>query len=97
MSEGRCKVVGLQLGEAALNFIRTDEVPIRAKVALLSEEGSPCGFFTKNNGWSERTLEALRALADAIEEDCIPHIFDGGSAPANPSTEEKEDGSPQQF
>ncbi len=97
MSDGRCKIIALQLGEAHLNLIRPNEVPIQAKVALLTEEGQPCGFFQKNNDWSEKTIEALRALAEAIEEDCIAHIFEGEAAVPSPdAVAEKEDG-PRQF
>ncbi len=97
MSDGKCKVVAIQLGEAALNLIRQDEVPIRVKVALLTEDGSPCGYFAKSNDWSEKTIDALRALADAVEEDCMNHLFEGESAAVAPTSETDREGSPPQF
>ena len=75
LSEGKSKIVGLQLGEAMVNFIRPDLPPIKAKLALLAEDGSACGFIEKSNGWSERTQAALQALAEAVEEDALQHVF----------------------
>ena len=92
MSDGRCRILGIQLGEAALNLILPGEVPIKAKFALLDEDGSPCGSFVKHNGWSESTLEALRALANAIEADAIGHVFEGDAVEGS---SEKTDGPPQ--
>ncbi len=82
MSDGRCRIIAIQLGEAALNFILPGQPHIRVKVALLNEDGSPCGSLTKENGWSEKTYEAMKALADAIEEDAASHVFEGESVPA---------------
>ena len=75
LSTAKPKIAGIQLGEASLNLIRPDQPPLRAKYALLAEEGDVCGFFEKANGWSEKTLAALQTLAECMEEDALGHIF----------------------
>jgi len=95
LTEAKCRVTGVQLGEAQLNFIRSDLVPIQAKIALLAEDGTVCGYFEKRNGWSEKTHVALQALADALEEDALVHLFQQPEAEAAPDAEKAEE--PQQF
>lgn len=80
--DAETRIKAIQLGEAKVNFIRPDQPPIWAKFALLSEEGSACGYFEKVNGWSEKVQQKIRELAEAMEEDALPHISKvTGSAP----------------
>jgi hypothetical protein len=75
LSQVPSKIIGVQLGDVTLNFIRPDQPPIQAKFALLNEEEVICGYSEGSAGWSERTLEALRALQDALEDDAMARIF----------------------
>lgn len=76
------KIRGLLLGEATLNLIRMNEIPIKAKFALVDEEGNACGYFEKSNGWSEKTFEALQKLVGAMETDAHGVLFvDNEEAP----------------
>jgi hypothetical protein len=93
LSTAKPKIVGLQLGEAALNFIRPEVVPIKAKLAIIGEEDSTCGYIEKNNGWSEKTLAALQELASCIEADALPHLF----FEEDPAAKEDSQAEPPQF
>lgn len=77
MSTAKPKIVGVQLGEAAINYVRPGEPPITAKFLLLAEGGGAvCGHMTKGGNWSEKSLAALQALVDSLEEDALSHIFE---------------------
>lgn len=93
LSTAKPKTVGLQLGEASLNFIHPELAPIRAKLAILAEEGEICGYLEKSNAWSEKTMAALQALAECIEEDALPHIF----LEESPQTKDESRVDPPQF
>jgi hypothetical protein len=93
LSTAKPKVVGLQLGEASINLIRPDAVPIKAKLAIIGEEESACGYIEKHNGWSEKTLAALQELASCIEADALPHLF----FEEDPATKEESQADPPQF
>lgn len=94
ITEDKCRIQAVMLGEATINFIRPDQVPVRAKFALLAgDDGSPCGFVEKANGWSEKTLTKMRELAESMEEDVLPHIFQVSGKTPEPSNP----GEPPQF
>lgn len=89
VSSSNARIRAITLGEASLNLIRMDQIPLRAKFALLDEEGNACGYFEKSNGWSEKVLEALQVLAGVIEEDAMSTIFlEETSSPTTSSTDE---------
>jgi hypothetical protein len=75
LSTARPRIIGLHLGEASINFIRPDVVPIKAKLAIIGEEELACGYIEKSNGWSEKTLRALQELGSCIESDTLHHLF----------------------
>lgn len=95
MSETPAKIVGVQLGEAAINFIRPGEVPIKAKFALMNKEGDVVGFVDVSNGWSDRAQEAMRAFSEVLEAEVMVRLFEGQPS----ETAEKSDApsEPQQF
>ncbi len=95
LSETPSKIIGVQLGEASLNFIRIGEVPIKAKFALMNKEGEVVGFVEVNNGWSEKAQEAMRAFSEVLEGEVMVRLFEGQPS----ETAEKSEGSnePQQF
>ena len=93
LTTSKCKITGVHFGEAELNLIRGDRPALKVKYALVGEDGTTCGFFEKAGGWSEKALEALRVFTEALEEDCMPALFD---KPTEPSSEEKP-AEPQQF
>ena len=97
ISEASCKVVGVQLGEATISLLNSDGIraaPLKAKFALMNKEEQASGYIEVRN-WSQRTIDALLALQDAMEEDALAHLFDV-SPGANP-TKSKDEAEPPQF
>jgi hypothetical protein len=92
LSTAKAKVIGLQLGEAELNVIRPGVPPIRAKFALLDEDATPCGYVEKANGWSEKTMGAMQALVECMEEDALKIVF---MEETKPTEAEKAEEPPQ--
>jgi hypothetical protein len=75
LARSKSKIVGLQTGEFSVSLIG-GSVILRTKFALLTEGGETAGFFEKSGGWSEKTSEALRLLAESLETDAMPHVFE---------------------
>lgn len=95
LTEAPIKIIGVQMGEASLNLMREGVPPLKAKVALISKDGEPCGYMDIAHGWSEKTIEALRALTSAVEEDALARIAEQQPKSETPTTEEQK--GPQQF
>lgn len=95
LTEAPTKIVGIQLGEAKLNFIRVGEAPIVAKFALITKEGDAAGFVDMMTGWSDKALEALRVFSEVLEEEALARIFTMAQASETPQTEEHSE--PPQF
>ncbi len=93
LTEAKCRITGVTLGEAQINLIRIDAVPIQAKFALISGDGSVSGYFERRNGWSDKVLQALQAFVDAIEEDGLTVVFEEMTKPV--SEGESAEGPPQ--
>lgn len=95
LSETPSKIIGVQLGEASLNFIRIGEVPIKAKFALMNKEGEVVGFVDVNNGWGPKVEEAMRTFSEVLEAEVMERLFEGQPS----ETAAKSEGStePQQF
>ncbi len=74
--EAPTKIVGVHLGEASLNFIHEGIAPIKAKFALLAKDGSPIGYVEMSREWSEKTLDALKQLTAALEEEAAARVFE---------------------
>jgi hypothetical protein len=94
-TKAKCRITAVQLGEGQVNLIRPDQVPIKAKFALLSEDGMACGFFEKSNNWSEKTHAKLQELAEAMEEDCLTALFEVGPEDSRASETVEPDEPPQ--
>lgn len=77
MRTGETRIVGLRLGEAEIDLINGFPGILRAKFALLKDDGSNCGLVSKSLGWSEKTNAALLVFAEALEEDIYAEYFKG--------------------
>lgn len=97
MGTSRCKIVGVQLGEAAINYIRQNVPPIDAVFALISENG-PVGSVSRNMGWSPATMEAMQKFAEAMEADVMATVFDDEpGAGEGEAVDAEKSSEPQQF
>lgn len=97
LSEQPSRIYGLMAGEVTLNLIRTDMPALRVKFALLTDEG-PVGYVEVGVGgqWSEKTLKAMQAFTESLEEDALRLIFKGPTqATETPQTDGPID--PPQF
>lgn len=94
LSDSACKIIGAQLGEVTLNYIRVDLPPVKAKFALINKEGETCGFMEIGHDWSEKVVEAARVFSEVLEEDALRRIFEQKEQVAEPSTQPNE---PPQF
>lgn len=93
LSKAKCKITGIQLGEAELNLIgRPDRPPLKVKYALIGEDGTTCGYYEKYTDWSDKALEALRVFTEALEEETLPVLFEQS---AEKSDDQKPDEPPQ--
>lgn len=97
LSEQPSKIYGLMAGEVTLNFIRPELPALRVRFALLTDDG-PIGFADVGAGgqWSEKTLKAMQAFTESLEEDALRLIFKAApQAPETPQSEGPND--PPQF
>lgn len=76
LCEAPTKIVGVQLGEVAIDLIRVGVPALRVKVAILVAEG-PIGFieFSDVGQWSQKSLDAMKAFTDALEEEALKVVF----------------------
>lgn len=76
LSEAPTKIIGVQVGELSLDLIRMGVPMLKVRVALTTDEG-PIGFMDMGElgQWSGKTLDALRAFTEAVEEDALSRIF----------------------
>jgi hypothetical protein len=95
ITDAPCKIKAVHLGEASINMIRMDQVPLKAKYALLSEDGNVCGYVEKSTGWSDRVLEKMKELGDIMEEEALGLIFSIQVDEENQAP--KEESEPSQF
>lgn len=77
LSEAASKIIGIQVGELAIDLIRSGLPNVKVRFALLAEEQSIAGFMDIDNmgHWSQKTLDAMRAFTEALEEDGLRIIF----------------------
>lgn len=96
LSEQPSRICGLMAAEITLNFIRSDSPPIKARFALLTDEG-PVGFSDIGGGgtWSEKTLKAMKAFTESLEEDALGLIFKGSTQVQETPQSEDPDSPPQ--
>lgn len=78
------KIVGVQLGEVTVNFMRPDQPGLKAKFALLTKDGDVASFTELVGGWSDKAQEAARAFSEALEEEVLRIIFEQGQASETP-------------
>lgn len=100
LSEAPTKIFGIQVGDLTIDLIRTGIPTIRVKFALLTEEHGPTAFMDVSDTvsiWSPKTLEAMRAFTESLEEDALKFVFkvDGTQVTETPK-DETSDG-PAQF
>lgn len=76
LSTKPCRIVGVRVGEVAFSLLNPASGKISAKFALIGEDGSSFGAFTKEGGWSEEVVKALTGLVDALEGAALEALFD---------------------
>lgn len=76
LSEAPTKIIGVQVGELALDLIRSGMPSLKVRFALLTEDG-PKAFMDVGElgNWSQKSLDAMRAFTEALEEDGLNLIF----------------------
>jgi hypothetical protein len=89
MRTGDSRIVGIRLGELEIDLIRGFPAIMKAKFALLRDDGAHCGQVTKEVDWSDKTSTALQALAEALEEDIFAEVFKG--IPGAPDSVEQDE------
>lgn len=90
LSKSRCRIVGLELKQAHLNFINPGLPPLTADFALIREDEERAGLLQRRLDWSPRTLAALAELQDAMEAETLEHVFD-------PQPEQEQAREPEQM
>lgn len=100
LSEQPSRIVGVMAGEVSMNLIRPDRdhPTLKVKFGLLVDEG--VAGYSEISGigssWSEKTLKAMSAFLEAIEEDGLRLLFKAGpQAPETPQAEGRTE--PPQF
>lgn len=94
VSEAPSKIIGVTLGEANISLLRVQDVPFKAKFALLMKDGNSCGYMEIGD-WSEKTIEALKGFINLLEEEALARISDGGPSEATSTSPEKRNEPPQ--
>lgn len=94
LSEATPKIVGVQVGEAALNFIRVGEPALKVRFALISKDGNPVGFVDVGE-WSDKVLAAMRTFSEALEEEALSLIFEQSTQDVETPQAEERQGPPQ--
>lgn len=93
LCEAPTKIVGVQVGEVSIDLIRVGIPALKVRFAMLTDEG-PVGFTDVGDigQWSQKSLDAMRAFTEALEEDALRIIFkvptqDAETAQANAPNE----------
>lgn len=76
LCEAPTKIIGVQVGEAAIDLIRSGIPALKVRIAIFTDDG-PVGFMDIGDigQWSQRSLDALRVFTEALEEDALRFIF----------------------
>lgn len=99
LSNDKCKIVGIQLGEIRLSLIADPRSPAvsEAKFALVGEDGLFIGsLLLGSSAWNDNMRKALEGFIDVIEQEALNYVFDvkDGKTEATP---EKDTNEPPQF
>ena len=82
---GKPRIVGVTLGKAVINLIRPEIPPLTAEFGLVRDDEELAGLVEKRMEWSEKTINAIKVLQEAMEEDMLKALFDVPPAvPTNP-------------
>ncbi len=76
LCEAPTKIVGVQVGEVAIDLIRIGAQALKVKMAVFSDDG-PVGFMEMGDSghWSQKSLDAMKMFTEALEEDALKVIF----------------------
>lgn len=75
-TKAKSRLIGVELGEAHINFIRQGIPPITAQFALIREDEARAGMVERRAEWSDKVMRALGDLQAAMEEDMLDHLFE---------------------
>ncbi len=78
---GTPKINAVFLGEINIDLLSVPDVHMVASIGYVdTRTGRRFGSFQKIGGWSPKTLAALNAFIEAMEEDAAADVFEGGEA-----------------
>jgi len=76
VSKSKCRIVGIELQQAHLNFVNPALPPLTADFVLIRDDEERAGLLQRRLEWSPRTLAALAELQDAMEAETLEHVFE---------------------
>lgn len=74
LSEAPTKVIGVQVGELAIDLIRSGVPALKVRIAMFTDAGV-VGFMDIADKWSKKSMDAMQAFIEALEEDALEVIF----------------------
>jgi hypothetical protein len=96
LTDHKCKIVGVRVGEIAANLLKLEDPKLLVKFVLLrdpskSPDGINSGMYSKELDWSERTKQAFEEFVHSLEDDALHELFELGdlyeASDALPDTE----------
>lgn len=75
-SRSKSRIVGVTLGEAAINLRKPGIPPLTADFGMVRDDEEFVGLYQRRFEWSEKTMKALAALQASMEQDAIDHLFE---------------------
>jgi hypothetical protein len=73
---GKPRIVGVTLGKAIINVIHPGIPPLTAEFGLVRDDEELAGLVEKRMEWSDRTMKAIAALQESMEEDMLAALFE---------------------
>lgn len=87
ITKAKSRIIGVRLGEARIDLINKQSLPLVATFALLRDDELLAGKVDLRLAWSEKTLELLVKLQESMEEDALGQLFE--PTPTQPVTQEE--------
>lgn len=93
LSRKPSRIVGLRVGEIAVNLLSPGNSTLVAKFVLLRDpelgDNMNAGLFTKTN-WRPETTEAFKTFIHALEDDAVQDLFGDGPVEDVPEEETRD-------
>lgn len=75
-SKSPCKIIGLRVGEVAINLINPDQAQVAVKFLLMREDGTHAGLYSKSDSWGDEATQAFEDFMTAMEKDVLNEVFE---------------------